>query len=562
MAVRETPKKKLSIRSKLIVIGLLFLANVLAIETVSTYTEKTVTEAISHSSLRQAQLETLTAMKSSLAEFLLASMDAIVDKESGQIDTVLKEEMAKTSLSWREKLPTLTELSDTDEEKRLTREMQTLYSTLEKATLTDLAQLIEKRADKAAFDEIDNRIDSLGQELDKALTSLVDSVSKEDKEATEAMHRQIGQASTTRRIVTFVMLGVLGLTLFLIARSILRPIFSTSALVKDVAEGEGDLTKRLTAGSDEIGTLANHFNTFMTKLHGIVSQIRDNLASLNTSAGNLSSLSVSLAAGSEDATSRANTVAAAAEEMSANMNAVAAASEQAAVNVNMVAAAAEEMSATITEIAGNTEQARKIAEEAVAKTENAAQRVDELGNAANEISKVTEVITEISEQTNLLALNATIEAARAGDAGKGFAVVANEIKELAKQTAQATQEIRKKIEAIQSSTNLTIVEITEISTIINKVNNIVVTIAMAVGEQSASTTEIAGNVAQAAQGINEVNENVSQISNVSSEISQEISGVSHVAEQLRESSSGVNNQSSDLAALAGQLAAIVNQFKL
>ncbi len=562
MARNEQPKKSFSIRGKLILISVLFIANTVAIEALSTYTQMKVSDAMAESTLRQGQLSTLSELEVTLVEFILNAMDAIVDKESGKIDGELKEEMAKASTFWREKLPTIKEMADTEQEKGFARELGESYPILEKAILIDLSQLINSKADKAAFDEIDDRIDNLGKKIDKPLMALVHSVEKENAAAAQALSQQIDTASLIRRVLAAGMLLIITCALFLIARSILLPILAASALVKDVAQGEGDLTKRLQAGGDEIGTLSGHFNTFMDKLHGIISQMQGNLATLNTSAVSLSSLSQTLAAGSEDATNRASTVATAAEEMSSNMNAVAAAIEQASVNVNMVASATEEMSGTVTEIAGNTAKARKIAGEAVEKTEKAAQRVDNLGNAANDISKVTEVITEISEQTNLLALNATIEAARAGEAGKGFAVVANEIKELAKQTAGATLEIRQKIEAIQSSTDLTITEITEISTIINKVNDIVATIAGAVGEQASATNEIAGNVAQAAQGIGEVNENVSQSSTVSGEIAREISGVSAVAEQLRDSSAKVNSQSTELAALAKQLGAIVNQFKL
>lgn len=155
------------------------------------------------------------------------------------------------------------------------------------------------------------------------------------------------------------------------------------------------------------------------------------------------------------------------------------------------------MTTTINEIAQNTEKANTITGEAVSEAKGASDNVDELGSAAQEISKVTETVTEISEQTNLLALNATIEAARAGDAGKGFAVVANEIKELARQTAEATQDIKRRIEGIQDSTSGTVTKIQQISKVINDVNDIVSTIASSVEEQSVTTKEIATNVAQA-----------------------------------------------------------------
>jgi methyl-accepting chemotaxis protein len=364
-------------------------------------------------------------------------------------------------------------------------------------------------------------------------------------------------------IIGIISILVFIMVVFFLSGSIVTPIKRIASGIDDIAQGEGDLTARLeVTRQDEVGELAGGFNLFVEKLHGMITQIQSNLSTLNSAAENLSEVSGNLSIGSDDASNKSNTVAAATEEMSANMNAVAAASEQAATNVNMVASAGEEMTATVNEIAGNTSKARLVSEQAVSKTTSASLRMDELGGAAQEISKVTEAITDISAQTNLSALNATIEAARAGEAGKGFAVVANEIKELAKQTADATLEIRQKIDAIQSSTKLTVAEMAEISVVINEVNDIVNTIATAVEEQSASTNEIATNVSQAAQGIAEVNENVSQSSTVSDEIAQEISGVSQVANTIKEDSTKVSNQAGELSALSAQLAEIVNQFKL
>lgn len=559
---KDKGKQTFSIKGKLIAIGLLFLISVVVTEILGTITDSRIDGALEELSMRQEQLATLGELEVSLVEFALAGMDAIIDKDGGNVDSGLKEEMANASAFWRKTLPALKAMSDTDEEVRLARIVIDTYPAFEKAVQKDLVNLVTSKGDVAAFEEMDDLVDGLLGKIDEPLMKIIDSVGDEAPEATEAFHAQMEKTTLTRRIFSAVMLGVIGFVMFFVARGILLPILAACRMVQDVAEGEGDLTKRLAVGGDEVGELSSWFNIFIEKLHGIISQVQTNLSTLNNSTGELSSLSEMLASGADDATSRSHNVASAAEEMSSNMNAVAAASEQASTNVNMVASASEEMSATVNEIAGNTAKARQITEEAVAKTDTASKRVDELGGAANEISKVTEVITEISEQTNLLALNATIEAARAGEAGKGFAVVANEIKELAKQTAEATLEIKQKIEAIQSSTNLTVTEISEINAIINDVNEVVTTIATAVEEQSASTSEIATNVSQAAQGITEVNENVSQSSTVSGEISQDITEVSQIAGQLKDNSTKVNSQSTELASLADQLSVIVNQFKL
>ena len=551
-----------TLKSKLIALGLLFLLAIGAIETIGTVTEHRTHSALELSALRQKQLQTLTELEVALVEFTLAGMDAIIDKESGRIDDEVAETMKASSTLLQSNMQLISQAADTEEEKANAKIIVDNYGLYEKAILVDLKELVTSKADQAAFDEIDDRIDALMTTLDKPLMAIIHSIEEENAEATEALEQQLAFATTLRRIFALSMLAAAATALFFVGRSLLRPIASATAMIRDVAEGEGDLTKRLNVTPDEIGQLSNWFNVFMEKLHTIISQMHENLQTLNSSSTELAGLSTKLAGGSDETTARASSVAAATEQMSSNMNAIAAASEQAAVNVNMVAAAAEEMNATVNEIAANTAKARQISETAVNNANTASHQVGELGNAAQEISKVTEAITEISEQTNLLALNATIEAARAGEAGKGFAVVANEIKELAKQTASATLDIRNKIEAIQSSSSVTVKEIEQICTTITDVNDLVTTIATAVEEQSASTNEISGNISQAAQGIGDVNENVSQSSTAAAEIAQEVNLVSRTAAQLKDDSSKVSTQSDDLSHLAEQLAGICNQFKL
>jgi len=363
-------------------------------------------------------------------------------------------------------------------------------------------------------------------------------------------------------LIAVVIAVVVGLALW-ITGMLVKPIKDTVAMTKDIAEGEGDLTKRLpVTGKDEMGEMAEWFNTFMNKLQTMIRQIAQDADTLNESSTTLSAIAGQMSSGSENVSRRSNQVAAAAEEMSANLSGVAAASEQAAANVNMVATAAEEMTATIREIAQNSEKARSITGSAVSQAESASNKINDLGRAANDIGNVTEVITEISEQTNLLALNATIEAARAGEAGKGFAVVANEIKELAKQTAQATQEIKSRIQAIQGSTAATVHDINQISVVIKEVSNIVDTIATAVEEQATTSQEIAGNVSQASQGIHEVNRNVNESSTVSGTISGDMAEVNDSVREISVSGGQVNFNAEELARLSQKLRALVGTFKV
>ncbi|WP_419660378.1 methyl-accepting chemotaxis sensory transducer protein [Desulfosarcina variabilis str. Montpellier] len=373
----------------------------------------------------------------------------------------------------------------------------------------------------------------------------------------------VAKRTTSMVVVSGVIfVAIIALCLF-IAFGIVRSLKEMIVSFQDIAEGEGDLTKRIQIQSrDEIAELAGWFNTFLEKLQTMIKKIAANSVHVDGSSTELAEIANMMSERASDTSTRADNVAAAAEEMSANLNNVAAAMEESSTNTSMVATASEEMTATINEIAQNAEKARTIADQAVHKAGEASGQMDELGKAAMGIGKVVETITEISEQVNLLALNATIEAARAGEAGKGFAVVANEIKELANQTSSATLEIKDKIEHIQGRTDVTVKGIDEISTVINSVNEIVATMATAVEEQSAATREIATNIAQASQGIQEVNQNVNQSSTVAAEITQDITVVNQSSGEIANSSDQVKVSAEDLKRMAAELNTIVGSFKV
>ncbi len=296
----------------------------------------------------------------------------------------------------------------------------------------------------------------------------------------------------------------------------------------------GDLTRQVSVkGEDPIGQLGE----------GLAKLINDFRESMT----DISETSQTLASSSEELASISQQMGTSAQETSLQSDVVSKTSGQVGENVNTVATGAEEMSASIKEISKNSTEAAKVAGNAVALAEKTNSTVSKLGQSSEEIGQVIKVITSIAEQTNLLALNATIEAARAGEAGKGFAVVANEVKELANQTASATEEISQKIEAIQMDAKSSIDVIEEISEVINTINDISNTIASAVEEQSVTTNEMSRNVSEAARGTNEINENISS-----------------VADAAQVTSSGAvdtEKSAKELASIAAQLQGMVGKFK-
>ena len=351
--------------------------------------------------------------------------------------------------------------------------------------------------------------------------------------------------------------------------AVIGPLNVAAQYVDDVSSGlieaseilqamaANDYTRRLSGSSKRVKITDNYngdFNTIKNNLNACIEALTGVGAATNQTADTLQSSMKSIAQNAQALSSSSEQLAATSQQMSSNAeetsaqaSTVATATQQVTTNLNSVATGAEEMTSTVQSISSNAGEAAKVAGEAVKTANGANATVAKLGESSAQIGQVIKVITSIAQQTNLLALNATIEAARAGEAGKGFAVVANEVKELAKQTAKATEDISQKITAIQEDTKRAVESIGSITAIINQINDISSTIATAVEEQSATTNEMSRNVQEAAKG--------------SGEISQNIQGVATAAESTTRGAQDSLKAAQQLTEMATQLRNLVAQFK-
>jgi methyl-accepting chemotaxis protein len=378
----------------------------------------------------------------------------------------------------------------------------------------------------------------LYKELQSKMEEAGDQLGKSAQEAEISARSKTASATRIMFMIGGACFLIMFLGSFILVRSVTGSVGRLMQMIQDIAEGEGDVTKRLEIagkfGHDELGEVSRLFNVFMDKLQEILRGI--------------ASQTHRLAVASEQLLEASKQITVNSGETAQESNSVSRATQQVTQNLNSLSIGAGEMTSTIQSIATNAQEAAKVAGSAVGAAQAANATVARLGHSSAEIGEVIKVITLIAQQTNLLALNATIEAARAGEAGKGFAVVANEVKELAKQTAKATEDIGLKITAIQLDTKGAVTAIETVSGVIDQINGISATIATAVEEQGATTNEMTRNAGEAASGAG----------NISIDIGKVALAADGTLSRAKESEKAAQ----DLTSIATQLGTLMRQFKI
>ena len=479
-------------------------------------------------------LEALDELRAEVYQARIDSLDHVIaiDAEAKAEELVtLEEDEAKAT----EALTAYKEAVDMTlaERRELVERFETAFETYFGLVNEELIPLSNKndvagvRALRAA------KFPPVTKELAEVLNGLVEL--EHGRALTRANETEAAYETGRMAVIVLIALGGLAAVAMgvIVTRMVVRPLSDVVEILEAV--GTGDLTRTMeTDRRDEIGVMSRAVTVAVTSMRDAVETMGSSATALASSSEQLINVSTMIAASSEEASAQANVVAAAAEEVSTNVQTVATGSEQ--------------MGASIREISQNASEAVDVAASAVSEAQATNDSMTRLGESSAEIGNVVKVITSIAEQTNLLALNATIEAARAGEAGKGFAVVANEVKELAQETARATEEISRRVAAIQADTTGAVSAIERIGTTIGRINDFQMTISSAVEEQTATTNEMARNVAEAATG--------------SGEIALNITGVAQAASQTTEGVAQSHQAALELARMSGDLQTLVNRFKV
>jgi len=543
-----------TIRNKIILIGVVSALALTSVQGIAFLVGARINASVATSAQTNEKLTLAENMKRANLELILAAMDSIIDKEEGQIQAERKEVIAASIKSLKENGAKLIELEETRSGKEAMSQIVAKIAPLAQGIQVDLSKLIESKASIEEFAKIDDVIDTYGEGMSAALGTYSGTVKAEFDKSINDVQAALETSAKGGTAAYLIALAVLSAILFFVGKGIISAVGGMTRAMLELAGGNEAVDIPGVGGKDEIGEMADAVQTFkenaieVKRLNEANKEQERRAAEERRAAmqklandfeARIGGIVEHVSSAAENLNTSSTTMSAAADQASSQSATVAAASEEAAANVQTVASAADELSSSIQEISRQVADSTRIASDAVNEVETTTEMVQGLTQAAARIGEVINLITDIAEQTNLLALNATIEAARAGDAGKGFAVVASEVKNLANQTAKATDEISQQIAGIQSATRNSATAISGISSTIGRMNEITSSVAAAVEQQGAATTEIARNVDQASAGTRDVSSNIQGVTTAVSETAT-------VSRQIQEAANDLSSQSAQL----------------
>jgi len=532
----------MNIKTKIFASFLILILVILVLGISNIYSVNKLEKANIEQNLRMEQILLAKDFAKKTEDIILTAMDIIIDKEEGKIDSERTDTLTSTFAWLKQKGPELVNAADTPAEKEAANYVFNSIKKLEPVIMNDLTNAVVNNRGAEAFAKLDNDIDDAAGEMENKIAAMIKSVQSEVDETSAAMNAIVSKTKTFNLVllIAAVLLGLIMAVLTL--KSVLGPIKKLTFIAKDLAEGEGDLTKRVNIDTnDEIEVLSNYIDTFINNVHNVVAQIVHDSNTLTSSSGEL---------------------AATTEELSATFN------EQ-AMQVSEVASAMEEMSASSQEVLGSVEVVisksadtnektgvgKNMLNQAVGEIEDIKSKISglsdiivQLADSSQQIGDILNVIDDIADQTNLLALNAAIEAARAGDQGRGFAVVADEVRKLAERTQNATGEVEGIISSLQNETanatsnmNEAIKSVEQGVQVIMDTNHVFDEIVSSIQEINSNNDLVGAAIQEESRTILSVNDNVQMIASAVEQSSRSVAEVASTVVHLQELSEKQND---------------------
>jgi methyl-accepting chemotaxis protein len=534
-----------SIKAKITLMGLAAGLGMAAIFVITFLSANHVDRATLAAEALRGDIEILANLQLTNMDLLLTAMDTIVDKDEGKVDPDRKQSMTGSVQFMRDNVALIERMGKQLGKQAAVKDVKANIEVIAKGALVDLVRAVETRGNDDAFAALDDAIDGTGEKLGEAFTVLNEAGQAALTQSISEANEAAAEGKTQTIIVSLIALLVIGSFMFITARSILESINSLTGVMGRLAANDLDVAVPV-AGQDEMGQMARAVQVFKDNAierTRLAEAERSQLAAREERAKRIDDLISrfesesrtileELAKSSNDLEQTAQSMSATAEQTSNQASTMSSAADQASGNVQTVAAAAEELSVSISGIRQNARTASETVSAAAAQAQSTNETVQGMAEAAQRIGKVVELIADIASQTNLLALNATIEAARAGEAGKGFAVVASEVKNLANQTAKATEDISHQVDGIQKTSRAAADAIGAFQKTIEQVNSAASQIASAIEEQASATMEISRNVQQASSGTAEVSSNVRMVNDAADETGKASQNVLAASQQL------------------------------